>query len=281
MATLVNIEQLTPLRAKAVVLHAIAGGQRPKEGIPGAYIADLGADFSDLSAPLPLTVPANIQEIFQNYGISTDTPVVVYDDLGGGPAARIWWLGMVAGLTNIAILNGGLGAWVDSGRNLGELKTLETAMPRTGKIKAAAQWERLCDADGVREALQEHNSFVIDVRPEALYTGAVTAAPHLHAGHIPGSYNLPTAAFINNGYFRDSDEIRDILEEIVGPAGAITFTCGVAMMACVGAAAAHLAGYGNVQVYEGSWAEWGHIAQDPTDFPIATGIEEGSLEDNI
>lgn len=271
MAAIIDVSQLPRLRRRATLLHATMGGHAPTVGIPGALPADLEGDFSDPESPLPHTVPADPKAPFEARGISSDTPVIIYDEQGGVPAARVWWLAKVAGLTNAAVLDGGLQAWLDSGREPGELADL-SSVEKPGSIDAAPEWERLVDAQGVKSALGEYNHVVVDVRPPAVFRGDGPAHPALRSGHIPGSVNLPLGEFYTSpGYFKGFDELRDTLEPVAGPAGAIVFTCGSGVSACVGALAANVAGYGDVQVYEGSWSEWGHRSQDEAEFPVETG----------
>ncbi|MDK6260566.1 sulfurtransferase [Corynebacterium frankenforstense] len=271
MAAIIDVDQLSSVRRRAVLLFATAGGARPTEAIPGSFVADLDGDFSDPTHPLPNTVPVDPARVFEAYGVSDTTPVVVYDDSGTPLAPRVWWLARVAGLRNVAVLDGGLEAWRAADRPLAEPKSVDDATP--GEITAAPSWELLTDADGVREALALGDRHVVDVRPAARFAGTEPEPrENVRAGHMPGAVNLPFTEFRTaDGRYRDVDEMRDLLETVLGPAGAATFVCGSGVTACVGALAATLAGYGDVEVYEGSWTEWGHVDNDPAEFPAVTG----------
>lgn len=271
MAAIIDVDQLSSVRRRAVLLFATMGGGRPTEAIPGSFVADLDADFSDRTHPLPNTVPADPARVFEAYGISDKTPVVVYDDSETPVAPRVWWLARVAGLRNVAVLDGGLAAWRAADRPLAEPRSAAEATP--GQITAAPSWELLTDADGVREALALGNRHVVDVRPAARFAGAEPEPrENVRPGHMPGAVNLPHTEFRTaDGRYRDVDEMRELLETVLGPAGAATFVCGSGVTACVGALAATLAGYGDVEVYEGSWTEWGHVDNDPAEFPAVTG----------
>lgn len=272
MSVIVNVDQLALLRSKAVILHVSAGESAEQYGIPGAYRVNLPADFHEPNGELMHTAATDLAARFEVFGISTDTPVIVYDTVGGMLAARLWWLAKTAGLSNAAILNGGLPAWQATGRNLGELRDVTRNPPaHRGSIEVDTEWERIADADDVTDALQAHNTFVIDVRAPEMYEGLQSAGPQYEAGHIPGAYNIPAGQLMADHTFRDRDAIRDILEQVAGPAGAIVFSCHAGIAACIGAAAANLAGYGDVQVYDGSWDEWGRVTQDREAFPVETG----------
>ena len=125
MNPMMTVEELRAL-PDAVVLCASMGPTPPTHGIPGSHLADLEGDFSDPSTDLPHTVPADGQVLFESYGVSDDTPVVVYDDAAGATAPRVWWLAKVAGI-EARVLDGGLAAWREAG---GELAPF--AAPRGG-----------------------------------------------------------------------------------------------------------------------------------------------------
>ena len=64
--------------------------------IPGASYANLD---TDLAAPIsresgrhPLPDVELFVATVKSWGISNDSQVVVYDDAGGGVAARLWWM---------------------------------------------------------------------------------------------------------------------------------------------------------------------------------------------
>ena len=41
------------------------------------------------------------------------------------------------------------------------------------------------------------------------------------------------------------------------------FSCGTGITACVLALGAHVSGYTNISVYDGSWTEWGSLEELP------------------
>jgi thiosulfate/3-mercaptopyruvate sulfurtransferase len=68
--------------------------------------------------------------------------VVVYDDVGGSIAARLWWLLRYYGHDRVAVLDGGLAAWVGAGFAL----STEVPTPSRGRFAAAPpRGERVVD----------------------------------------------------------------------------------------------------------------------------------------
>src|SRR5580698_266617 len=87
--------------------------------IPAARYADLNRD---LSAPVtatsgrhPLPSPQELAVTFHRLGIRPDTQVIAYDDSAGAYAARAWWLLRWLGHEAVAVLDGGLKAWLAAG----------------------------------------------------------------------------------------------------------------------------------------------------------------------
>ncbi|MFP7365836.1 sulfurtransferase [Corynebacterium callunae] len=236
--------------------------QAQEAGIPGAFLADLEADFSDQSAALPHTVPGNLQGLLESYGISDDTTVVVYDRQGLMVAPRVWWLLRVAGLENIGVLDGGLPAWEAAGL---ELKPLVTPVQR-GKITATPRPELLVGANGVESAIARSSKAVVDARTAGRFSGVEEEPrPGLKKGSIPGSVNIPFGDVVDeSGLLRPPAQLRELFQTSTHNAKSLVFSCGSGVTACVDALAAVVAGYEDVVVYDGSWAEWGNpINQRP------------------
>ncbi|WP_257183063.1 sulfurtransferase [Corynebacterium cystitidis] len=248
MELLITPDQLRFLRERAavVVFHASMGPHPPTQVIRGAYVADLEGDFSDASDPLPHTVPHQIQEVFASYGVSEDTPVVIYDS-DGATAARIWWLARVAGVRDVALLDGGLNAWVSAG---GDLCAPQDKPATPGSFLSSPTWSLLVDADEVERT----DRTVVDARSHDRFTGAVEEPrPGLRCGHIPGSRNVPyTEVYNPDGTFKTPEELAKLF-----PDDHLVFSCGSGVTACVDAFAATLAGRKDLVVYEGSWSQWG------------------------
>lgn len=253
-------------RKDVVVLCASMGdaGRARGNGIPGAYLADLEAEFSDVNAELPHTAPGNLVGLLESYGISTNTNVVVYDLHGLMVAPRVWWLLRVAGLENVGVLDGGLPAWVAAGNSTAAL----TSPLGGGRINAEPQPGLLVGADGIERALARSSKAVVDARSAGRFSGVEDEPrPGLRKGSIPGSVNIPfTELSDERGFVRSPEELLELIQSRTGSARSLVFSCGSGVTACVDAYAAIIAGYDDVVVYEGSWAEWGNPANQK---PIA------------
>src|SRR2546430_9090363 len=112
-------------------------------------------------------------------GVNARSAVVVYDDAGGGTAARLWWLLRYSGHEAAAVLDGGLAAWP------GPLATgAETAPPgdfRSGRPRA----ELKVDHDDVRRL--GPGAVLLDARAPERYRGD-RKSTRLNSSHSQISY---------------------------------------------------------------------------------------------
>jgi len=115
----------------ATVLRAIdAGGKRlwrsgrayleTTAHIARARFADLIGDFSKLDAPFAFARPdaTRFAAAAAAIGLSNRNRIVACDNSMGILAARLWWLLRAFGHDRVAVLDGGLTAWVAEGRRL-------------------------------------------------------------------------------------------------------------------------------------------------------------------
>src|SRR5438874_12135259 len=111
-------------------------------------------------------------------GVDSDSRVVVYDDLGGMAAGRLWWLLRYFGHDAVAVLDGGLQAWQ------GEYET-EPVTPRPGGFAAAPPREAMTLGYEAVRALPS-SLVLLDARASERYRGDVEPLDP-KAGHIPGA----------------------------------------------------------------------------------------------
>ncbi len=87
--------------------------------LPGAFFIDLERGLSGpktgRNGRHPLPDPASLAARLAACGVGNHSQVVAYDDAGGMFAARLWWMLRWLGHHRVAVLDGGLQAWMAAG----------------------------------------------------------------------------------------------------------------------------------------------------------------------
>ncbi len=102
--------------------------------MPGALLADLERDLSGACRRRrPGAIRCRTRRVRARapaaWGIDERTQVVVYDQGNGMYAARAWWLLRWLGHAGVAVLDGGLAAWVAAGQPLSTVVRRRDATP--------------------------------------------------------------------------------------------------------------------------------------------------------
>ena len=232
--------------------------------IPGAIRFDIET-LSDHTSSLPhmLPRPEAFAVAMRELGISHDKHLVVYDEGNLFSAPRAWWMLRYFGADNVSILAGGLAGWQRDALPLeqGDVTLAESDFdvktdPTTVK--------RLTD---VLLVSHEGTAQLVDARPAPRFKGeADEPRPGLKRGHIPGARNVPWGDLVVNGELKTTDELAEIFErQGVDLHKPIIASCGSGVTACVVILALATLGTDNVNLYDGSWSEWGARDDLPVD----------------
>jgi thiosulfate/3-mercaptopyruvate sulfurtransferase len=247
--------------------------------IPGARYLDLNRD---LSAPVsaasgrhPLPDPQALAALLASAGLGPDTQAVVYDESNGSFAARAWWLLRWLGHSKVAVLDGGMSAWLHARGALESGEPARRAPGQSAGVSAGTPGAVQVDhravlgTDQVIAALDNPRTLLIDARAAERFAGAVEPIDPV-AGHIPGAANHPFSANLRaDGRFLPPEELERRWRDRLGgasPADVIAM-CGSGVTACHNLLALEHAGFAGAKLYAGSWSEW---IRDPGR-PVARG----------
>ena len=238
--------------------------------IPGALFLDLDEDLSGEEGPgrHPLPYPLDFRRRLEAVGIGSEHFVVAYDDTAGTTAARLWWMLDNLGHERVAVLDGGLRAWIDAGH---ELSRDEPKWP-PARMRLKDRWSNVIERDELTARLGAVT--LLDARAPERYRGEVEPIDPA-AGHIPTAVNAPTAGNLDrDGRFLLPNNLRRRFEDLSPPDRPLVTSCGSGTTACHNALAMRRAGLPDPILYVGSFSDWSRAG-----LPVATGDEPGEPGD--
>ena len=189
----------------------------------------------------------------QQWGIRPEHRVVVYDDVGGVFASRLWWLLRWVGHDNTAVLNGGWQAWLEAGGESTE--KVPEGLERSDFDYAALEPLTLTiDVDDIDAG----NQLLLDAREAKRFAGEVEPIDPI-AGAYPGRNLLPykrqhqcSPASLNQ--LRNYG--RSLLRHLRLGQKELVCYCGSGVSAAQNVLAMRVAGLDEPRLYVGSWSEW-------------------------
>jgi thiosulfate/3-mercaptopyruvate sulfurtransferase len=206
--------------------------------IPGASFLDVE---EELSAPPatpggrhPLPAEDDFARAAGSAGIGPGIFVVGYDQGMNGGAARLWWLLRHFGHDDVAVLDGGIGAW------LGPLLSGEEDDIEPAEFTPRPRMHDTVEAEELAARLGEPGLTVVDARLPERYRGEVEPIDPV-AGRIHGAVNAPYPEKLPPGLAE--------AEELVA-------YCGSGVTAAVVLLRLASAGRDDAKLYPGSWSDW-------------------------
>ena len=229
--------------------------------IPGAVHIDWSElQVTDTSEPAIAAWQSAVTALLGQRGISAQDRVVIYDH-GTLYGARLWWVLDQLGHAQKQVLDGGFTAWQAAGGPVSR----ETATPQAVTYTAHPQPAVLATEAQVQAALGSGVQLV-DARNPDEYSGQNTSGT-ARGGHIPGAVNVPFITTANGAtprLFKSPDELRALFGgQGVTPDKPVITYCSTGVRGAVDYFALRVAGFPDVRVYTGSWAEWGNDPAAP------------------
>ena len=237
--------------------------------IPGAVFFDIDA-IADRAVDLPhmLPTPEEFAAAAGRLGLSREATIITYDTFGIRAAARVWWTLRVMGFTRVFVLDGGLRTWRAEGRRLeaGE------AIPSPSTVAPSFDARLVRNLTEVLGLVTSHAEQIVDARGGPRFRGEVPEPrASLRSGHMPGARNVAFDGLLDaDGRMKPAAALAAIFQDAgIDLDRPIVTTCGSGVTASVVALALARLGRDRAAVYDGSWTEWGGLA----DTPVATGAQ--------
>jgi thiosulfate/3-mercaptopyruvate sulfurtransferase len=248
-----------------------------QQHIQGSRFVDLDLELSDKTEASdkmsggrhPLPSREKFAAWVGSTGVTPQTQVIVYDRNACNYCGRAWWMLQWIGHERVAVLDGGLQAWIASGGALESGSVAPHADSSKLNYPLGETLQALITIDSVASASQTGSHSIVDARAAARFRGEVEPIDPV-AGHIPGALNRPFGMNLNEqGFFKSPAQLKMEFDALLGgrdPAKVIHH-CGSGVSAVPNLLAMAVAGYPPSQLFAGSWSEWCHRA----DLPVAQG----------
>ncbi|MES2039607.1 MAG: sulfurtransferase [Pseudomonadota bacterium] len=209
----------------------------------------------------PLPEKTDFIATLQALGVNDNSQVVVYDAHGGMFAARLWWMLRWVGHKAVAVLDGGLPAWLAAQ----QAATTDVPAARSGNISEQATLVGTVDVGQVLANISSAAKILVDARAADRFRGENETIDPV-GGHIPGAKNR---FFKDNlqadGRFKPAEQLQQEWSAVVGDASQAIMQCGSGVTACHNLLALEVAGLRGAALYPGSWSEWCADASRPVE----------------
>jgi thiosulfate/3-mercaptopyruvate sulfurtransferase len=204
----------------------------------------------------------HIAEALSSIGITENDTVILYDGISNLWASRGLWALEVYGHEDTRILDGSWVYWSENGYPT--TTEVQSIANTSYKFSSEPDSDLIASWDEILESVDDPSKIVCDTRSPDEYAGKDVRADR--GGHIPGSENVNWVNAVDeSGQFLDSTKLAAIYESKgIKTDKAVYTLCQTAVRAThTWFVLQELLGYENVQVYDGSWIEWGN-----SDLPI-------------
>ncbi len=268
-----------PESAKYVILEANWGtaDESPdynKGHLPGAVHVDIASIEGE--PYWNIKTPAEVEKAMLDMGIDKDTTVILYGaDVSG--TARVAYAYLWAGVNNVKVLDGSLGAWNKAGYSL---ETTANA-PKPAKSFGATvpvhpeYWTSIEDA--AKKVTEDPNFKLVSIRSYKEFNGETSGYSYIDKAGEPkgavwgkaGSDPYHMEDYTNeDGTYITMDEMKELWKGLdFTLENHLAFYCGTGWRATIPFLIMYESGYTNMSLYDGGWFQW----QMNNDLPVQVG----------
>lgn len=263
---LVEPQDLNAMAGEVTILDIRAPNEFTEGHIQGALNAPYATWRGPKDNPGQVLDDARLTERLQSLGLTKESRVVVtnpgQDETQFGAAARVYWTLKSAGLTHIAILNGGLQAWTTAGLPLSTEVTTVSTSDETFAL--SDQW-RITQHSVLDVVKGRADAQIVDARPKAFLQGKKKHKLAKSAGTLSDAANVAHSTWFKGGSnekgrISSAEDVLRLAREAGvedGKSRPIASFCNTGHWAATNwFALSELAGIENVKLYPESMVGW-------------------------
>jgi thiosulfate/3-mercaptopyruvate sulfurtransferase len=175
--------------------------------IPGSRLIEskkirVDRKIGDLTVKYMIPERADFEKFVQAAGIDKDKPLVIVpvgmQSHDVNDALRLYWQFKVYGEDQMAVLDGGMAAWLLEGKPYAKDATANKTGNWSSKSDRTAQYS--ADSQDVEKIIQQKNATLVDAREAPQYHGLMKRDYVYAYGHLEGAKNLsPDTTFKQTG----------------------------------------------------------------------------------
>lgn len=207
----VTVLDLRPLLKEDKKTPIFAAGH-----IPGALPAPYGKFRGTKTNPGQLPDENEFSQFLSSLGLQKNQVLVIASEgktgTDFGAAARVYWTLKIAGFENLALLDGGLTAWIAA------KKPLATGMPSLSAKPIQIRFDRsqVVTVEQVQSLTQASgsDSKLLDARPESFYKGDIRHPAAARWGTLPGANHFDSEEWFQpkTGLLKPVESIKSIAQ---------------------------------------------------------------------
>jgi thiosulfate/3-mercaptopyruvate sulfurtransferase len=203
---------------------------------------------------------AELADIFGKKGVSINSRIVLYDDGSQKYNSRVWWVLKYLGATDVMLLH----------KDMSQMEAARIPMTATPAILKTIGFIPKVNENlnigmaGVKALADNPNVMLLDAREIDEYNGV--DKDKKSKGHLPGAVYMNYKEVLTPaGAYKSKDEIIAIAAKFgLSPEKELVVYCQTGIKAAVlFIALKEIAGFENVKLYAGAYAEWASIAENP------------------
>ena len=215
------------------------------------------------------------RSLFDRYGITPDTTVVVYAEHTNPYSARFAWTLRYHGHEKVYVLNGGYEKWAKEGL---PTSILPARAKKSEGYTITSSRDIRAEADQVLTRLSNPSTVIWDTRREAEYEGTEIRADR--GGHIPGAVHLHWIDLLEEKdgikVLKSQEEIEKLLASYgITRDKVVIAHCQTGIRSAYATLVLLALDYQDAQNYDGSWIEWANNQEFPIGETREAAIKTG------